>query len=94
MPDRQAVTYGPESGATAVEPDGDVVGGVYFRGSPEFSVTDENAAPTGNVVYTVRERGEAVLAARGTIRYDGHVTRREPRVNETGVEGLGFGCAS
>lgn len=104
---QSAVTYGPESGVTGVEPTGEVVGGVYFEGSPNFTVTANEVPPTGNVVYSVRRKTEEgreterngsgssePLVAWGLIQCDGHVTGLSLRVNETGVEGLGFGCSS
>ncbi|WP_135854946.1 hypothetical protein [Halorussus salinus] len=94
-----AVTYGPESGATAVEPGGEVVGGAYFEGVANFSVTDHDVPPTGNAVVTVRQQGAdgetpAPLVAWGVIRCDGHVSQVSLRVGESGVEGFGFGCES
>lgn len=95
VPDRRgAVTFGPESGATRVEPGGEVVGGVYFEGSPEFSVRDDDVPPAGNAVYTVRRKGEAVLVAWGIARCGGHVSGLSLRVEESGVEGIGFACES
>ncbi len=100
-PDRLgAVAFGPESNVTDVDPGGDTVGGAFFEGSPNFTVTDDGVPPTGNVVYTVREKREGsgtnatVLTAWGLIRCDGHVTELSLRVGESGVEGAGFGCES
>ncbi|PSP54900.1 hypothetical protein BRC82_07820 [Halobacteriales archaeon QS_1_67_19] len=95
LPDRQgAVAYGPDSGATAVEPRAESVGGVFFEGTPNFSVTDERVPATGTLVWSVRENGERVLVAWGLIRCDGHVGSLSLTTNESGVIETGFSCAS
>lgn len=94
VPEQGAVTFGPESGVTGVEPRGEVVGGVYFEGSPNFSVTANDVPETRTLVYTVRENGEDLLAAWGLIRCDGHVSDLSLVADESGLTGVGFACES
>ena len=93
----------PDAGTpTSTADEDDTVGGFFFEGSPNFTVTDSGVPPTGNVVYTVREKRAAggaganasVLTAWGLIRCDGHVTGLSLGVGESGIEGVGFGCES
>lgn len=87
-----AVTFGPESGATRVEPREETVGGVFFEGSPNFSVTDNDVPATGNAVFTVRRKDEAVLTAWGFVRCDSHVADLSLVANESGISSVGLGC--
>ncbi|WP_276299772.1 hypothetical protein [Halorussus lipolyticus] len=91
-PGQGAVTFGPESGATRVEPRNETVGGVFFEGTANFSVTDEDVPATGNAVFTVRRKGEEVLTAWGFVRCDGHVADLSLSVTASGVSGVGLGC--
>ena len=87
-----AVTLGPESGATDVEPREETVSGVYFEGSPKFTVTANDVPATRNLVYSVRRKGEDRLASWGLIRCDGHVSDLSLVANESGLTDVGFAC--
>jgi hypothetical protein len=98
VPDqRGAYTFGPESGVTAVDSGEETVGGVFFEGTPQFSVTANDVPATGNAVFTVRRKtdggeSEAVLVAWGFVRCDGHVAEISLVTNRSGLTGVGLGC--
>lgn len=93
VPDQKgSYLFGPDSDVTAVEPRDEVVDGVYFEGSPRFSVTANEVPPTGNLVYSIREKGEPVFLAWGFIRCGGHITGLSIQTTESGIERIVSSC--
>ncbi|WP_435318284.1 hypothetical protein [Haloarchaeobius sp. TZWSO28] len=93
--DGASVTYGPESGASAVTvPDRDhQVDRLVFAGQPEWSVQAVNVEPARTAVFAVRIGDQDRLATWGVVTCPGRLERLEVTVNGSSAATTGISCA-